>query len=41
MKNLLSWIRDIAIAVVMEGVSAGDSHAVPVTRQILDAYFGM
>lgn len=33
--------KDIAIAVVMEGVSAGDSHAVPVTRQILDAYFGM
>ncbi len=33
--------KEIAVAVVMEGVSAGDSHAVPVTKQILDAYFSM
>lgn len=31
--------EDIAIAVVMEGYGSGSSYAVPVTKQIFDAYF--
>ena len=32
--------KEIAIAVVMEGVDAGNSYAVPASKMILDAYFG-
>lgn len=31
--------RKIAVAVIMEGVSSGNSYAVPATKQIFDAYF--
>lgn len=32
--------KEIALAVVMEGVDSGNSYAVPASKMILDAYFG-
>lgn len=32
--------KEIALAVVMEGVESGNSYAVPATKMILDCYFG-
>ncbi|MDD6193462.1 MAG: penicillin-binding protein 2 [Lachnospiraceae bacterium] len=33
--------KEIAIAVVMEGVDSGNSYAVPASKMILDSYFGV
>lgn len=33
--------KEIAVAVVMEGVDAGGAYAVPATRKILDTYFNL
>ena len=32
--------KQIAVAVVMEGVESGGHYAVPATKKIFDAYFG-
>ena len=37
--DIVTWIKDIAIAVVVEDSGAGSTYAVPIAEKIFDLYF--